>query len=53
MDDVRSLASLMTWKTALLDIPFGGAKGGICVDVKVLDCFGDEAFQTTVHQVIC
>jgi hypothetical protein len=35
MDDVRSLASLMTWKTALLDIPFGGAKGGICVDVKV------------------
>jgi len=36
MDDVRSLASLMTWKTALLDIPFGGAKGGICVDVKDL-----------------
>uniref|UniRef100_A0A061QTF0 Glutamate dehydrogenase n=1 Tax=Tetraselmis sp. GSL018 TaxID=582737 RepID=A0A061QTF0_9CHLO len=36
MDDIRSLASLMTWKTALLDIPFGGAKGGICVDVKGL-----------------
>mmetsp|Transcript_46445 Transcript_46445/g.116150 ORF Transcript_46445/g.116150 Transcript_46445/m.116150 type:complete len:450 (+) Transcript_46445:100-1449(+) len=36
MDDVRSLASLMTWKTALLDIPFGGAKGGVCVDVKTL-----------------
>mmetsp|Transcript_21565 Transcript_21565/g.59934 ORF Transcript_21565/g.59934 Transcript_21565/m.59934 type:complete len:452 (+) Transcript_21565:314-1669(+) len=36
MDDVRSLASLMTWKTALLDIPFGGAKGGICVNVKDL-----------------
>jgi glutamate dehydrogenase (NAD(P)+) len=32
LDEVRSLASLMTWKTALADIPFGGAKGGIQVD---------------------
>ena len=31
-DDVRSLASLMTWKTAVVNIPFGGAKGGICCD---------------------
>ena len=33
---VRSLASLMTWKTAVMDIPFGGAKGGITVDPKQL-----------------
>ena len=32
LNEVRALASLMTWKTALLDIPFGGAKGGIEVD---------------------
>lgn len=31
-----SLASLMTWKTAVMDIPFGGAKGGITVDPKTL-----------------
>lgn len=29
IDEVRSLATLMTWKTALVDIPYGGGKGGI------------------------
>jgi glutamate dehydrogenase (NAD(P)+) len=34
IDEVRSLASLMTWKTALVNVPFGGAKGGITCNPK-------------------
>jgi glutamate dehydrogenase (NAD(P)+) len=36
LDGVRALAAGMTWKTALVDLPFGGAKGGIDVDPKEL-----------------
>ena len=36
MEEVISLAKLMTWKCALVNIPFGGAKGGVVCDVKNL-----------------
>ena len=36
LDEVRSLAMWMTWKCALMGIPFGGAKGGVVVDPKRL-----------------
>ena len=36
LDEVKSLAMWMTWKCALMGIPFGGAKGGVVVDPKQL-----------------
>jgi glutamate dehydrogenase (NAD(P)+) len=36
MDEALGLASLMTWKTAIMNLPYGGAKGGIAVDPRRL-----------------
>src|SRR4029077_6094049 len=35
-DEVRALAMLMTWKTAVVNIPYGGAKGGIAINPQEL-----------------
>ena len=56
LDEVRSLASLMTWKTAVVDIPYGGAKGGIGVDPKKLSRRELErltrSFVDEIHDII-
>ncbi len=56
LDEVRSLASLMTWKTAVVNIPYGGAKGGIAVDVHTLSLRERERitrkFVDEIHDII-
>ena len=42
MEEVKALAMLMTWKCALMNIPFGGAKGGIVVDPSKLSLGENE-----------
>ncbi len=48
-DEVRALASWMTWKCAVADIPFGGAKGGVICDPKKL---GDAALRKLTRRFI-
>lgn len=56
LDEVRALASLMTWKTAVVNIPYGGAKGGICVSPRDLSKKEKERitrkFIDQIHEII-
>jgi glutamate dehydrogenase (NAD(P)+) len=56
LNEVRALASLMTWKTAVVDLPYGGAKGGISVQPKSMSKKELErltrAFVDQIHEII-
>ena len=56
LDEVRELAQLMTWKTAVVNIPYGGAKGGIAVNPRLLSIGEKERltrkFVDVIHEVI-
>ncbi|MCC9600891.1 glutamate dehydrogenase [Stieleria sp. JC731] len=56
LDETRSLASLMTWKTAVVNLPYGGAKGGIGVDPRTLSLREKErltrAFVDQIHDIV-
>ncbi len=56
LDEVRALASLMTWKTAVVNLPYGGAKGGIGVDPRSLSYRELErltrAFVDQIHDIV-
>lgn len=55
-DEVNALASLMTWKTAVANLPYGGAKGGISVDPRSLTEVElqalTRAFVEKIHDII-
>jgi len=55
-DEVNALAQLMTWKTAVADIPYGGAKGGIGCNPRDLSISELErltrVFTQKIHDLI-
>jgi glutamate dehydrogenase (NAD(P)+) len=56
LDHTRALGMLMTWKTALADVPFGGAKGGVSVNPRELST-GElnrltRRYTMSIHHVI-
>jgi glutamate dehydrogenase (NAD(P)+) len=56
LDEVNALAAAMTWKTAVMNLPFGGAKGGVSVDPSSLSPRELEqltrTFTQRIHDVI-
>jgi len=56
LDEALGLASLMTWKTAVVNLPYGGAKGGMAVDPKRLSAGELERltrkFVQQIHEII-
>ena len=52
LDEVRALAALMTWKTAIAGIPFGGAKGGVNCPAGDLEAYEREKVARSFMQKV-